>query len=280
MDATFHSSLNTSRMFVPETPGVEDKRLSRLIRKGKEYTQNPIAIVLLKHPRKGQRVYTKPYCYSTPSTPSDRAKSTQNPIAIVFLAHPRTGQRVHKPLLLLYSQDTLGKGKEYTKPYCYYTTSTPSDRAKSTHNPIAIVLLGHPRKGQRVHKTLLLLYSQDTLGKGKEYTKPYCYSTPSTPSERAKSTQNPIAIVLLAHPRTGQRVHKTLLLLYSQHTLGQGKEYTKPYCYCTPRTPSEREKSTQNPIAIVLLAHPRRIWQVTALNIFVSSFYFYCRMTV
>ena len=183
MDATFHSSLNTSRMFVPETPGVEDKRLSRLIRKGKEYTQNPIAIVLLKHPRKGQRVYTKPYCYSTPSTPSDRAKSTQNPIAIVFLAHPRTGQRVHKPLLLLYSQDTLGKGKEYTKPYCYSTPSTPSDRAKSTQNPIAIVLLAHPRTGQRVHKTLLLLYSKDTLGKGKEYSKPYCYSTPSTPSE-------------------------------------------------------------------------------------------------
>ena len=242
MDATFHSSLNTSRMFVPETPGVEDKRLSRLIRKGKEYTQNPIAIVLL--------------------------------------AHPRTGQRVHKTLLLLYSQDTLGKGKEYSKPYCYSTPSTPSEWAKSTQNPIAIVLLEHPRTGQRVHKTLLLQYSQDTLGKGKEYTKPYCYSTPSTPSDRAKSTQNPIAIVFLAHPRTGQRVHKPLLLLYSQDTLGKGKEYTKPYCYYTTSTPSDRAKSTQNPIAIVLLAHPRRIWQVTALNIFVSSFYFYCRMTV
>ena len=182
MDATFHSSLNTSRMFVPETPGVEDKRLSRLIRKGKEYTQNPIAIVLL--------------------------------------AHPRTGQRVHKTLLLQYSQHTLGQGKEYTKPYCYCTPRTPSEREKSTQNPIAIVLLAHPRNGQRVHKTLLLQYSQNTLGQGKEYTKPYCYSTPRTPSERAKSTQNPIAIILLAHPRTGQRVHKTLLLQYSQHTLG------------------------------------------------------------
>ena len=57
LDATFHSSLNTSRMCVPKAPGVEDKRLSRLIRKGKEYTQNPIVIVLLAHPRTGQRVH-------------------------------------------------------------------------------------------------------------------------------------------------------------------------------------------------------------------------------